>query len=272
MSSFFTRFFSAIFIVFGGQALADIPMVTTAMIPSPKLIIPHLPIHPAQVFNRHPVAASYLADVLQRIDVSGQANISAFGTPCTITTTAKASANAMITVRVLAPCLPHASLEVFDGTLMHTALISLTGTAELTIPAMSASVDLAMILDENVSTHTIELADFNNFARIALMASNQVELAATHLGREMEIYKTEGLQVFSVDLREADKSRLYRMILRREITQTNCTGPQDVVLHRFVPGRAPQKQALRLVAANCTRVGDILELKNIVPDLRIASN
>jgi hypothetical protein len=272
MSSTFSRAICAIFFVFGTQTQAEIPMVTTVAIPSLKLTFPTLPHYGVQNLRVAKAAKAIPQDTPQRADTAPQIDVSAFGMACSTITTATASPDAMITIDVSAPCLPNTEIHIFDGALSHTATLSLTGAAQVTIPAMAEIVDLAVSIEDDVILKTVEMPEFDDFVRVAMIGTNSVQLAATLYGEDMAIYKTDGMQVFSVDLREASQTNLYRMILRHHVTDQNCDQPQDLVLHRFMPGKPAQKQELRLTGSNCARSGVILELKNIVPDLKVAAN
>ncbi len=272
MSSTISRAICALFFVFGGQAVAEIPLVTTIAIPTPKVVMPTLPQYGVQSFQHVKANPSVPQDVLEAVNTTPQADVSAFGTACSVTTRVNPAADAMITVQIEAPCLPHSEAQIFDGVLSHFANLSLTGTAQVSIPAMAEIVDLAISIDDKLLLKTIKVPEFTDFVRVAMTGSDDVRLAATLHGDDMDVYQTDGLQVFSVDMRETTKTNLYRMVLRRHITDQNCDQPQDVILHRFMPGKTTRKQALRLNGSNCARSGTILELKNIVPDLKVAVN
>lgn len=272
MSRYLTRIICAIFFVFGTQVSADIAMVTSTLAPLPKRALPELPQHEIQTFSLVSERGTIAEDVVQYADINEQSDISAFGEACSIRSQVLATDGAMLSVSVAAPCLPHTEVQVFDGNLTYTATLSLTGTVTLSFPAMATTTELTITTENGVHSTSIKHPDFKNYARIALLAPDDISLGATYLGTEQAIYQTAGLQVFSVDLREAERSRLYRLTLRKEITAESCNRSQDMILHRFVPGKDPQKQSLRLVGSNCARAGGILELKNIVADLKIASN
>jgi hypothetical protein len=275
MSRLFTRWFSVVLFVFGGQAWADIPMVTTPMIRPNVLAMPQLPQHGVQEFmGAREVSVRSGDDLSVTLDVQSQTDVSAFGVACDIDLQINPRPNAMIELDVFAPCQPHATVHVSHGGFGFETQVSLTGRTSLIFPGMQREAKVFVAVGEDVFERQIQVEDVEHLARIALVgvSGSDAELVASWLSSEMDVYQNRGVQVFSVDIRERNTAMTYRMTLRHQVTAQNCDQPVHTLLRRVLPGLAEQSQVLRLDAQDCNRIGDILELKNIVQDLKLAAN
>jgi hypothetical protein len=180
----------------------------------------------------------------------------------------------MIELDVFAPCQPHATVHVSHGGFGFETQVSLTGRTSLIFPGMQREAKVFVAVGEDVFERQIQVEDVEHLARIALVgvSGSDAELVASWLSSEMDVYQNRGVQVFSVDIRERNTAMTYRMTLRHQVTAQNCDQPVHTLLRRVLPGLAEQSQVLRLDAQDCNRIGDILELKNIVQDLKLAAN
>lgn len=275
MNRLFSRSFCAVFFAFGTPVLADIPMVTTPVIRSQVLVFPTFPQHGAQEFNGvTSVSAQTDLDIRELVDVASQMNVSAFGTPCEMDVRITSRPSAMIDLEVYAPCKPNAAVHVSHGGFSYEAKVSMTGWADLTFPAMHQKAEVFVAVADDVFERHVEIKDVEHFARITLVGvtGEDAQLVATSLSKPMEIYENRGVQIFSVDMREVNAAMTYRLTLRHHVTAQNCNQPVQTHLRRIMPGLSEQAQVLQFAPQDCSRIGDILELKNIVPDLKLASN
>lgn len=275
MNRFLRRALGAILFVFASQATADIPMVANTLLVRPSLTVPTLPAHVPQTFQGvSTVSMPSGVDGARALDIKTQTDISAFGVPCEVDVQLQPTLDAMIALTVFAPCKPHSAVHVSHGGLTYHTELSLTGHTALIIPAMQREAEVFVAVDENIFERKIEIAEIRHFARVALSAveGSGPELLASALSKQMEIYQMPGLQVFSVDLRALNTATTYRLTLRHHVTAQNCNRPVQANLRRILPNLGEQLQDLSLAAQDCSRIGEILELKNIVPDLKLAAN
>ena len=273
MKRLLPRIFCVGLIAFAIPARADIPMVTTPMVLPVVRALPELPTPERAEFSgvTH-VAVRSGDDVAEHVDVAPQIDLSAFGTPCDLSVDIVPVDQAMMALSVVAPCQPHASVHVSHGGVHYEAAVSLTGTAQMTFPAMTREAEVFVAVGEEIFERRVTVEGAEHFARIALVGTTGLELGATAPTGAMPVYRNQDLQMFSVDMRLVEVAKTYRLTLRHEVTAETCDQPVHTHLRRILPGRAESDVVLRLAAQDCARVGDILELKNIVPDLKLAAN
>jgi hypothetical protein len=275
MGKVLVRWFGVILFVLGGPLWADIPMVVTP-IKSPSVrILPSLPQLQSQKFNGvTEVSVLSGEDNPQLVDISSQVDVSAFGTSCDVDISVAPRKSAMIELKVFAPCKPHAAVHVSHGGLSYEARVSLTGRSSLRFPAMQRDAEVFVAVEEDVFERRIVVDDVKFFARVALVGTGEdaPELIASGFSGQMAVYQNQGVQVFSVDQRGVEASMTYRLTLRHLVTAKNCDQPVHSHLRRILPGMGEERQVLTLAAQDCNRIGSILELKNVVQDLKLASN
>lgn len=272
MSRLLKRWISAACILCAPEALADIPMVTTPMVTGALLPVraaqmPRLP--ETKVLTFAPVRVALREEAPMAFDLSAQSSLSPFGTRCEVEIVAAPEAGALISVSVFAPCAPYETVTVYHEGIAVSRDISLTGFADLMLPALAKDVELRIVIDEETTLLHLEMADFEKFARVVLTSDDE---DPTQLeGTDVEVFRADGLQVLSVDLRNRSALRVHRLVLSRTVTPQNCGRVQEAELRRIVPGQTHPIQTLRFAAMDCARVGDIQRLKNIIQDLKLAS-
>lgn len=248
-------------------------MVAKTIPPHPKIVFPALPTTSVPRLAALPATHKPRLDEAAELpDLHTQVDRSAFGTPCDLSVDAQPSSQGMITVRITAPCEPFADVEIRDGTATYTAKTSLTGTADVEFPAMVKTSALSVLVAEEAVETTITHPNFDRYARIALIGAKNVDLIAHHYGQEMPIYRVDGLQLFTVDLAKIENAQLYRLVLERRLDETTCETSEQLEILRLIPGQKSQRSYLELVETNCAAPLGIQRLKNIVADLKIASN
>ncbi|MEP5762226.1 MAG: hypothetical protein ABJ327_23520 [Litoreibacter sp.] len=268
MSRLLKRWISAACILCAQAAMADIPMVATAIVVANASELPRLPDITPQKFNQVKLAARH--DETTTPNLRSQSDISPFGMPCVVELGSTTAVKAMIKVEVYAPCSPYAEVRVAHEGLEVTGQISLIGTSELILPAMAKHAQLRIEYDGKQTLLEHETPDFEKFARVVL-SSNEVDptrLASPNL----EVFRSQGMQVLTVDLDNQGALKVHRLTLLRAVTEQNCGRPQQAELLQVMPGKIVQTQTLRFAAISCARIGDTLKLKNVVEDLKLASN
>jgi hypothetical protein len=250
-------------------------MVTTPIKAPSIRVIPSLPQLRSQEFNGvTEVSVRSGVDNPQLINVSSQIDVSAFGTSCDVDISVTPRESAMIELKVFAPCKPHAWVHVSHGGLSYKAQVSLLGRSILSFPAMQRDAEVFVAVEEDVFERRVVVDDVKFFARVALVGTgtDAPELIASGMSGQMAVYQNQSVQVFSVDQRDIDASMTYRLTLSHLVTAKNCNQPVHSHLRRILPGMSEERQILTLAAQDCSRIGSILELKNVVQDLKLAAN
>ncbi|PTX57787.1 hypothetical protein C8N43_2459 [Litoreibacter ponti] len=209
--------------------------------------------------------------------VGRQANISNFGTTCGPSLTVLPSENAMLRVEIQAPCEPSQYVDVTHHGLSFTTALSMTGKAEFMLPALTPQAQVSVRLPDGGSLSAMtEVPEVAAFARVALQweGADPGELVSNapkvldgqmyRLGEEPQV-----LHIFSRRLGELTRGGIVRLSMRSDITADNCGADQSARVFRAVPGEPETAYDITLRARDCADVGQSLELKNILQDLKL---
>ncbi len=264
-----------------GIAAAITPPRPNVLLPSPEL--PHDVDETLVTFTSAIAPFAEHQDPVTEI-VARQANISNFGTACGSSLSITPKPDAMLNVRVSAPCLPYDVVRIEHENIAFTQPMPLTGELSFLLPALDEHAELKAVLsDGTVLTAVAHVPDAQNFARVALQWSgtDPGELVAKapkvldgqvfHLGQSLD---TSGavLQVFSSRISDSAASGVVRLSMQAAVTANNCEAGHAARVHRTVPGEPTSTYDLTLKGPGCGAVGERLELKNILRDLKLAGN
>ncbi|SFR35563.1 hypothetical protein [Litoreibacter janthinus] len=287
MSRFLTGAVLAALCSSASLASADgLPAAITPPFPKASLPSPVLPADRAPDLVRFepPSAQSHdqadpIADIVAR-----QANISNFGTACGPSLSLTVAPDAKIAVRVEAPCLPYDSVRVEHETLSFTAPMSMTGELAFLLPALGEDATVKTTLsDGSVLEATTHVPELRNFARVALQWSGKDsgELVAQapkaldgemiRLGQSLDV---EGatLHVFSRRINDLSTSGVVRLSMSAQVTVDNCASGTAARVHRVVPEEPVSAYNLLFKGPGCSAIGQRVELKNIIQDLKLTGN
>lgn len=209
--------------------------------------------------------------------VGRQANISNFGTACGPSLSVEPVEGAMMRVTVVAPCEPSQQITVAHHGLSFTATLSMTGTVTFALPALVAQAQVTVKLPDGGSlAASVPVPDVAAFARVALqwegpdpgaLVSNAPKVLdgeMYRLGQEPQV-----LHIFSRRLGELTQGGVVRLSMRSDITLDNCGAEQMARVFRTVPGEPETAYDLTLRAQDCADIGQSLELKNVLQDLKL---
>lgn len=216
--------------------------------------------------------------------VARQANISNFGTACDPSITLETAAGAMLDLEVHAPCLPSSMVTVAHTGLSFTLPLSMTGTARIRLPAMTANAQItASLFDGKMLAASASVPQVRNYARVALQwdgpdPGELVSVAPTVLNGEIFRLGTASnaqgkvLHVFSRRMDDVNVSGVVRLSLRSDVTAQNCAKGHATKVHRSVPGEPVAAYDMQIKGPGCDAIGQSLELKNVLQDLRLTQN
>jgi len=212
---------------------------------------------------------------------AAQADISAFGVPCETNLQAVPLADAMFAVTIAAPCRPYESLTIDYAGLTFDITLSVTGQAAFDIPAMAASARLASVFEDGTERSVqLESSDLSEFARVAVAWSQALDMRLTaNAPRDMSVrYYTLGqedarsIQILSHHQRPDMHRAVIRLGVTAPITAQNCGQKRHATVRHLQPDMLPISYELMIAPTSCDRIGDNLELKNILQDLKFAAN
>lgn len=283
-------------------AVTDAPMLDAAgfdkMMPAPPSAAPQPDLLPAK-----PVTLAALED--QPIaDLPGEEPAPSFG--CEVKTFAVAGAAAMVDIAVDAPCMANAQFTVHHSGMMFSAATDADGLASLTVPALArnavfivsfvsgdsavakAEVDTLEYYDRAVAQwtdadglgiHALEYgADYDAAGHIWAGNSGEMARAArgeggfvTRLG-EPGLLNGHMAEVYTFPSGTALAEGEIEISLEATVTEANCG--RDIEAQILQKSGLEQMRAkdLTLAMPDCAVVGDVLVLKNLFDDLKIARN
>lgn len=287
MSSFFKSAAVAVwfFGIFPTWA-ETLPAAITPPLPKATLPGPWVPADSALTLTRfsvEPFRPSQEADPIAGI-VARQANISNFGTSCGPSLRVHVATDAMLAVQILAPCLPYEAVRLEHEDLTFTAPMSMTGELSFLLPVLNEHATLkAVLADGTVLEASADVPDVRNFARVALQWSgaDAGELIAKAprvldgtMARLGQSNDADGavLHVFSRRINDLAVSGVVRLSMRAPVTAANCAKGHAARVRRVVPGEPVSAYDLAIKGLGCGAVGQTLELKNVLQDLKLAGN
>ena len=268
-------------------ALADgLPAAITPPFPKAPLLSPDVPSGSDVALTRFttgliPVQTQQapIGDIVAR-----QANISNFGSACGPSMSMNTAIDAMLAVRVYAPCLPYDTVRFEHEGLSFTVPMPMTGELTLLLPALSEhAVVQASLSDGTILSASSDVPDARNFARVALQwngadpgelvakAPKVLDGSVIHLGQSVD---TRGsvLHVFSSRVDTQTPSGVVRLSMLAPVTAANCDTGHEARVRRGVPGEPASTYDLRLKGPGCDAIGESLELKNVLQDLKLSRN
>lgn len=219
--------------------------------------------------------------------------------------TATAVDAAMVDLRVTASCLPNARVTLHHNGMMISGLTDDSGTAQMRAPALSPdALFIASFENGAGAVARAQIADFDAYERVVLQwrgeAGFQIHALeygadygeAGHIWRDApgSVARTlngEGgfMEILgAADLPDSLRAEVYtfpagtardgEVVLTAEavVTQANCNRDIEGQAIEVGADRALKVQDLTLTVPSCEVAGDILLLKNLLQDLKIARN
>ncbi|WP_121024229.1 hypothetical protein [Litoreibacter meonggei] len=267
--------------------LADgVPAAITPPLPRASLPSPELPRESEFTLTQFKSAKATFDEPQRAVAgiVARQANISNFGTACGPSLSMTVAPDAMLAVRVSAPCLPYDAIWFEHEELAFTVPMPLTGELAFLLPALDTDAELtATLSDGTVLNARNHVPDARNFARVALQWSgaDPGELVAKaprvldgkviHLGQSPDANGAV-LQVFSSRISDQTASGVVRLSMRAPVTAANCGSGQVARVRRMVPGEPTSIYGLILNGPGCGAIGQSLQLNNVLQDLKLSGN
>lgn len=202
-------------------------------------------------------------------------NLSAFGLPCGLTLKSELRGKSVHSIRLVDPCRARQSVAFRYAGLRFDALFSSTGNLQLDIPALSENGGLEMTFEDGLTEDVaLEGAELDHLARIALawtgpdaptlvMQSDHVQ---TMLGSQ-----GQSIQIVTHQI-EPNRAEIIRLQLDRTISEAACQSPGKGRIIRKIGARPQVTYGLSFAPPDCHKVGQTIELKNVLEDLKLAAD
>ena len=223
------------------------------------------------------------------------------GAPCRPNLEINAKPAAMIELTVSAPCWPSSSVQIRHSGLNITETLDAQGRLAIDLPALSATARVEVAFPDQTFGHaTLDLPAVEALYRVVLawegtqiLTLHALELGAAY-GEQGHIYLAHPgtpdraligaggfltvlgdgtgsvAEVYTYPREDAHSSGVIRLSAEAEVTSTTCG--------RIAEARAIQTDALgglqtsevMLSMPDCEALGEIVQLKNLFKDLRLA--
>lgn len=229
-----------------------------------------------------------------------------FGLSCGAMLTATGSDAAMMSLTLTAPCRGGQAFTVRHGDLVYSARMSDLGTYMAEVPALTAEARVKVTFrDGSYTTAEAHVPLADTVDRVALVSDRRsgLQIHALEFGADYgdaghvwsgrprdpasadkagggfvtvlgdaSIEDGQMTEVYTFPANTRNRDGVVRLSVEAEVTAENCD--------RDITGRTLQRQAdgsikpvtLTLALPACDAVGEFLVLKNLLRDLRIASN
>lgn len=233
------------------------------------------------------------------------ADLNSFGIPCSTRLDAVPMPGGRVTLTLEASCSADERVEVSHEGLVFTLATSVLGRAEVVVPALRPEARYTVRLDGGGElSATANVPEADSYDRVALhwhgegaMSIHAFEFGARQ-GDPGHVYRARGdefaalaglqtgeflrlgddrvddpviAEVYSFPTGAVDRSGIVRVNIEAEVTATNC-GETIAANVTQTAGDGVRTVPVELAMPDCDAVGDILVLKNVIRDLKIASN
>ena len=223
---------------------------------------------------------------------------------CDVSLTADPLPAALISLELMAPCLTGERVVIHHGELRFTDMIGSDGRLSVVVPALSEPATFVAVLSNGDGAMvTTEAGSLQFYDRIAVQwqGQNGVELHAREYGAEYNsaghVWRESGRDVAviaegnkgfltrlgSENLRDGLMAEVYtfpsgsaktpgdiRMTIEAQVSETNC-GKR--ITAKSIETRSSEPQDIHtfsLEMPECDAIGELLVLKNLLQDLKIA--
>lgn len=238
--------------------------------------------------------------------VSDQNAFSGFGLSCDVALTATASAAAMVDLELTAPCYGSSPVTVTHSGLKFTAATNDAGTLKISVPAMAEDAKFTLRLDTGAEAKAeVKVEDFTEFFRAAIQwqGSTGLQIHAFEFGSSYDdpghvwagsshspargerraggFLTTLGVaaipgawvtEIYTFPSEGTPDQGVVRLNIEAEVTAQTCG--RDVKAEVLQPGfdGTAEPVELTLSAMGCDTIGEFLVLKNVLRDLKLATN
>lgn len=228
------------------------------------------------------------------------ARISPFGFDCDPTLSMKERDAAMIEVRLFAPCHPGRPVTLRQGKLEIDLTTDAFGRAHTMLPALSEAATVTAVLGQTSIRSSLHVAGAEAFSRVVLIWEgdqvfwmNAYELGAKRgeaghiragFGKTASraVRGTGGFlvslgdgsgrsaEVYSFPTGYSPMHGVVKLVVEADVTQETCGRAAHATALETGPLGGMTVTDVRVTLPGCDRVGDVLELKNLLQDMRLA--
>lgn len=228
------------------------------------------------------------------------ARMSPFGLDCTPNLTIAVLDAAMIEVLYSAPCDPRRPVVLRHAGLEIDLMTDAYGRAETVIPALSDSAIVTASIERSTTQAALSVPNAHAFSRVILVwdgkqvfRMNAYELGASR-GQGGHIWAgspktparamrgTGGFlavagqgygrtaEVYTFPTGFSPLRGVVELVVEAEVTQANCGRLSEALALQTSPLGGITETDVRVTLPDCRQIGKVLELKNLLQDMRLA--
>jgi hypothetical protein len=232
--------------------------------------------------------------------VPEDAAFSPYGLPCAPKMTVDLAGAAMLDVTISSPCRPDTKLTVEYADILLDGITNDFGLFTSSIPAMDSSFTVSATLEEGIHLRTdVEVSDASDFARVALIweGPRVLSLHALEFGADYgdvghiwsgapkspdrAIRGTGGFltefvgeqssaEIYSFPIGHSPASGVVRLSVEAVVTSENCGREIHAMALQTGPLGGTVTREVALSMPDCESIGEIMQLKNLFQDMRLA--
>lgn len=265
---------------------------------------PGMPTPPAATLvplKRPPVMPDRVDTPEHRVpEIRDDTRMSPFGFDCDPEFALREREAAMIEVRLFAPCDPDQRVTLRHDALEFELTTDAFGRARTMLPALSEVVTVTATLERRAVHAGIDVAGANAFSRVVLIwegdqvfRMNAYELGASRgeaghiragFGKtpSRAMRGTGGFlvtlgdgsgrsaEVYSFPTGHSPLHGIVKLVVEADVTEATCGQLARATALQSGPLGGMTKTDVRVTLPDCDRTGDVLELKNLLQDMRLA--
>ena len=287
------------------------PIVTAELKPANGLPVPPMDaLMPAPLPQIGSALRDRMAETTPEADLSGQIAEqpirNQFGLTCGPILSASVDDAAMVSLTLTAPCKGDEAITIRHGALAFTDRLNHLGTFTVKVPAMTAEAGFVIEFSDGTVIQTdIDVAMPGALARVALLYRGEAGLQihalefgadygeAGHVWSGAPRDATSALKVGGgyltvlgdTELSDALRAEVYtypgdpgtagglvKLSVEAEVTALNCATELAGQTIERITGNTLNTVSMTVAMPDCSAVGEYLVLKNLLRDLKIASN
>ena len=270
--------------------------------PSDVLMPTPLPNVGTNLANRLAEIAARAADPLPE-----EVERNAFGLPCgPIMSVSTSGDSGLVNLTLTAPCRGEQRVEIQHGPLQFSAVTDSLGTFQAEIPAMMADAMFTAVFEDGESYNTgVDVPVASEIERVAVVANGAsgLQIHALEFGadygeaghvwaeapRDPALAGLDGggymirlgdtslddalvSEIYTFPVKDSGQSGVVRLSVEAEVTAMNCATEVSGQSIEPTADGTPFAMSMTVAIPDCDAIGEYLVLKNVLRDLRIASN
>lgn len=278
------------------QTPSLVSIVPLPPIAEPRLLIKDSPLMRVAALEQNHLSPSVISDAMRPSDEL----------MCPVSLKAVSMADVMVGLTMTAPCAANQTVTLSHAGLVFSALLDVHGEFSLSVPALQKTARFEVTLASGAQAEaSLDVFTIDTYSRIVLQwlgeaqfqlhafengaefgsaghiwsatPSDPKSARASHsgymieLGSEIGAYASRA-QIYSFPVDWAETETHVGLIVEAEVTEATCGRQIGGQIFEIAPFAPAEGQSFFIDMPDCDAIGDFIQLKNMIPELKIASN